>query len=127
MTLLAMPMARNESEEEEEEDDPMISTYHKLLLFPSQIHKLSTIIALMAHERDLVGRLQQAQEEAAGPPLSNSFDWCSQLHYSMDNEIRAVNIKVNPLPTPSTNQFASPFTLQNPLQYYLVYPTYNSY
>ncbi|XP_055866060.1 uncharacterized protein LOC106055129 isoform X2 [Biomphalaria glabrata] len=53
----------------------------KLLLFPSQIHKLTSLLSLFAHLRDLVQRLLEIAKN--GSP-EDSFDWKCQLIYDFN-------------------------------------------
>ncbi len=84
---LPLVIKKEEEEEEEEEVDP---TEIKLVLFPSQIHKISSLIALMAHKRDLLERLQKLPQGE----IAKSIDWKSQLQYQFDKANHGVQVKV---------------------------------
>ncbi|XP_076457719.1 uncharacterized protein LOC143291635 isoform X3 [Babylonia areolata] len=75
---------KEEGEGGEEEEEEM-----KLMLFPSQIHKLTCLLSLLSHLRDLVGRLT---DMAPRQPPATSFDWRSQLLYSFVEETRGVTV-----------------------------------
>lgn len=95
MNISALPVVSQKTEESDptvqlDEVDPVEL---KLMLFPSQIHKIASLIALICHQRDLLQRLQQlhlASNVAAG----DHFEWKSQLHYSFKEEERGVQIQV---------------------------------
>lgn len=72
---------------EEETEEEM-----KLMLFPSQIHKLTCLVSLLSHLRDLVQRLIDMSPRQ---PPAMSFDWRSQLLYFFDEETRGVNVQVS--------------------------------
>ncbi|KAH9514965.1 hypothetical protein Btru_021540, partial [Bulinus truncatus] len=68
---------------EERTDDRAEEVYQKqrekkMLLFPSQIHKLTSLLSLFTHLRDLIQRLVEISNN--GSPDA-SFDWKSQLIY----------------------------------------------
>lgn len=69
---------------EEEED-------MKLMLFPSQIQKLTSLLSLLAHLRDLLQRLIAATPQQ---PPSTCFDWKSQLLYAFTEENHGASISV---------------------------------
>nr|KAG5694043.1 hypothetical protein BaRGS_025622 [Batillaria attramentaria] len=61
----------------------------KLMLFPSQIQKLTSLIAYLSHLRDLLQRLiEMSPRQSPGM----SFDWRSQLLYSFSEENRSVTV-----------------------------------
>ena len=78
--------ANRKGDVEEEMEEEM-----KLMLFPSQIHKLTSLVSLLSHLRDLVQRLI---DMAPGVPPAKSFDWRSQLLYFFEEEPRGVTIQV---------------------------------
>ncbi|XP_070202269.1 uncharacterized protein [Littorina saxatilis] len=61
----------------------------KLMLFPSQIHKLTNLLSLLSHMRNLVQRLIDMSPRQ---PPGMSFDWKSQLLYSFEEENRGVTV-----------------------------------
>ena len=61
----------------------------KQLHLPSHFHKISSLIGLLAHQRDLLQRLEAAQ----GSPRE-SFEWASQLQYRVSSESGNVEVKV---------------------------------
>ncbi|XP_052258855.1 uncharacterized protein LOC127863384 isoform X2 [Dreissena polymorpha] len=61
----------------------------RLMLFPSQIHKLSCLLALLAHLRDYVEMLLSLES----PSPITSLEWRSHLQYRFNKETRAVKIK----------------------------------
>lgn len=64
----------------------------RLMLFPSQIQKLTGLLSLLAHLRDLVQRLIRISSQRS--PAA-SFDWKSQLLYTFGEESRSVTISVS--------------------------------
>ncbi|XP_071095883.1 uncharacterized protein [Haliotis cracherodii] len=70
-----------------EEDD---KTEVKLMLFPSQIQKLTCLLALLAHLRDLIHRLM---ELAATQAPATTFDWKCQMMYNFKEDTKAVTIQ----------------------------------
>ena len=93
MNLLEIPIVakKDEDEDQEEEDKEVdaMSEQQKQLLFPSHIHKISSLIGLFAHQRDLQQRLQASQCTA------ESFEWTSQLQYHFSTESQSVSIQVS--------------------------------
>ena len=78
--------ANRKGDVEEEMEEEM-----KLMLFPSQIHKLTSLVSLLSHLRDLVQRLI---DMAPRVPPAKSFDWRSQLLYFFEEEPRGVTVQV---------------------------------
>ena len=67
----------------------------KLMLFPSQIQKISNLIALLAHQRDVMRRFVETVDNGAvKSSLLESFDWKSQLQYQWNESNLAINVKV---------------------------------
>lgn len=66
----------------------------RLMLFPSQIQKISSLIALMAHQRDLLQRLNAAQEFAK-ESLAEHFMWKAQMQYSYVEDKKSANVTVS--------------------------------
>ncbi|KAK6172547.1 hypothetical protein SNE40_016179 [Patella caerulea] len=62
----------------------------RLLLFPCQIDKLTSILALLAHQRDMISRLIDVSRNASP---AKSFDWRSQLQYSYLTDNKTVKVK----------------------------------
>ncbi|XP_053409232.1 uncharacterized protein LOC123561373 isoform X4 [Mercenaria mercenaria] len=90
MNLAAMSLPPMKKEEEKEEvEEKLEPTEVKLMLFPSQIHKLSCLLSLLAHLRDLVEGLLVMESVS---PLQ-SLDWKSQLQYRFAKENRGVSVK----------------------------------
>jgi dynein heavy chain len=91
MNLAAMSLPPMKKEEEKEEVEEKVEpTEVKLMLFPSQIHKLSCLLSLLAHLRDLVEGLLVMES----PSPIQSLDWKSQLQYRFAKENRGVSVKV---------------------------------
>ena len=80
---------RTPSQQEEEVD----RTELKLLLFPGQVSKIASLIALMAQQRDLCERLQSHVDMGSGD-VTQSFTWLSQLKYDFITGDVEVPIKV---------------------------------
>ncbi|KAL5020323.1 hypothetical protein ScPMuIL_003215 [Solemya velum] len=90
MNILDMPLPTAKKEEEVEEvveEDTLQDV--KLMLFPSQIQKLSTLLALLAHLRDLLQRLSNLKQ----PSVSQSLLWKAQLQYSYKRDSQSVTVK----------------------------------
>ena len=67
----------------------------KMLLFPSQIQKISNIIAMLSHKRNLVQRLIHHREEweALKDPIDN-FDWQCHARVRWDEEQQACKVDI---------------------------------
>ncbi|XP_064650622.1 uncharacterized protein LOC135502065 isoform X3 [Lineus longissimus] len=76
---------------QEEVEEAVDNSDVRLMLFPSQIQKISHVISILAHQRDLLLRLQAAAEDSDN--LDGSFDWQSQLKYIFVEESRDILIK----------------------------------
>ena len=96
MNLMDIPIVPKKDEEGEqdkkEKEDDAESDGLKMQLFPSQIHKISSLIGLHAHQRDLLQRLQTSQGDTR-----QSFEWASQLQYHFSPEPCSVSIEVRTL------------------------------
>ena len=90
LAAMSLPPVKKEGTPIEKKESPADTTDLRLMLFPSQVHKLSCLLAVLAHMRDLVERLLVME---SSKPLS-SLDWRSQLHYRFNKENKAVSIKV---------------------------------
>ena len=93
MNLGMIPIVVKKEEESEEEEEDEQSDL-RLTLFPSQIHKISNLIALLAHQRDLLQRLGEMKEDNANGKIAESLEWRSQMQYLFDTESRIVQAKV---------------------------------
>ena len=80
--------------EVEESIEESESTELKLMLFPAQIQKISSLISLLAHQRELLSYLGQHHKDQSGP-LAEDFLWKSQLQYSFTEDTKQVPIKVS--------------------------------
>lgn len=95
MNLAAMSLPPMKKEEEKDEViEKTEPTEVKLMLFPSQIHKLSCLLALLAHLRDFVEGLLVSES----PSPIQSLEWKSHLHYRFGKENKSVSVKVCILP-----------------------------
>ncbi|XP_022099208.1 dynein beta chain, ciliary-like [Acanthaster planci] len=65
----------------------------QLMLFPGQIQKISNLITLLAHQRDLLQRLIDKQDEMKGS-LLESFDWRSRLRYIWNETSNNLSVKL---------------------------------
>ena len=59
------------------------------------IHKISNLIALLAHQRDLLLRLAELKKGSFNGKVAESLEWKSQIQYLFDTESRIVQAKVN--------------------------------
>lgn len=93
MNIITAPTITSITKEEEEkkEETPVDNSEVKLMLFPSQIQKLSSLLALLAHLRDFIERMIENENDQ----LTSSFDWRSQLKYTFDKDNKSVPIKVS--------------------------------
>lgn len=68
---------------------------NKMLLFPSQIQKISNIIAMLSHKRNLVQRLMEHREEweALKNPTDN-FCWKCHARYRWEEEQQACKVDI---------------------------------
>ncbi|XP_020627063.1 dynein beta chain, flagellar outer arm-like isoform X2 [Orbicella faveolata] len=68
---------------------------NKMLLFPSQIQKISNIIAMLSHERNLVQRLIDHREEweVLKNPIDN-FDWQRHARCRWEEEQQACKVDI---------------------------------
>lgn len=88
--LLPPPTLSSQREGQDTEDSQPEKL--KLLLFPGQIQKLSSLLALLSHLRDLVHRLLASPHTSK--PLQ-SFHWKAQLLYTFSTDTRSVHIQVS--------------------------------
>ena len=65
----------------------------KLLLFPGQVSKITSLISLLSQQRDLCQRLQSHVEKGNGDIMTD-FTWLSQLRYDFEPETIEVSVKV---------------------------------
>ncbi|XP_033641711.1 dynein beta chain, flagellar outer arm-like [Asterias rubens] len=65
----------------------------QLMLFPGQIQKISNLITLLAHQRDLLQRLIDKQDEIKGS-LQDSFEWRSHLRYVWNESTMGLSVKM---------------------------------
>ena len=80
--------ARTESEElkvPKEDTEADDQTQLRLLLFPGQIAKISSMVALLTQQRDLCIRLQEKIDNGA-TNLQTDFIWLSQLIYKIEED-----------------------------------------
>ncbi|XP_078672103.1 uncharacterized protein LOC144911712 isoform X1 [Branchiostoma floridae x Branchiostoma belcheri] len=99
MKTLAPPVSklskgsRKDEEEEEKQTEP---SEMKLMLFPAQIQKISNIIALLAHYKDVLQRFLDDQSDSVGvgSNLVHSFHWRSQIKYNYQEDQKFVSTKV---------------------------------
>ncbi|XP_069115919.1 uncharacterized protein [Argopecten irradians] len=88
--LAAPPITTYNKKEEAKEEAPQGDTADmKLMLFPSQIQKLTSLLALLAHVRDFLERMIEADDTAA----LSGFEWRSHLRFYFSKDNRAVNVK----------------------------------
>ena len=90
LAAMSLPPVKKEGTPDVKEESPMDTTDLRLMLFPSQVHKLSCMLAVLAHMRDLVERLLTME---CSQPLS-SLEWRSQLKYKFNKENKNVMIQV---------------------------------
>lgn len=68
---------------------------NKMLLFPSQIQKISNIIAMLSHKRNLVQRLMEHSEEwEALKNPTDSFDWQCHARCRWEEEQQACKVDI---------------------------------
>ena len=65
------------------------------MLFPGQIHKISSLIALLAHHRDLLRRLHALVDGEAADAMGENFLWKCQLTYTLDKDSRNITVSVS--------------------------------
>ncbi|KAK2150971.1 hypothetical protein LSH36_380g01022, partial [Paralvinella palmiformis] len=80
--------------EEEESIHETDSSELKLMLFPAQIQKISSLISLLAHQRELLSYINHHHKDNGGL-LIDDFLWKSQLQYSFIEDTKQVPIKVS--------------------------------
>ena len=90
LAAMSLPPVKKEGTPQDKEESPIDTTELRLMLFPSQVHKLSCMLALLAHMRDLVERLLVMDSSS----LLSSLEWRSQLQYRFNKETKGVGIKV---------------------------------
>ena len=67
----------------------------KMLLFTSQIQKISNIISMLTHKRSLVRRLLDHSNEWEGlKNPTDSFDWQCHVRYRWDEEQQACKVEI---------------------------------
>ncbi|GFS27875.1 dynein beta chain, flagellar outer arm [Elysia marginata] len=86
----ASAAGREEGQGVEGEEQEVVPPEVKLMLFPSQVHKLTSLLSLLAHLRDLVQRLIDISDQRLP---TESFDWKAQLRYEFEpvNVLTTVN------------------------------------
>nr|XP_022320176.1 dynein beta chain, flagellar outer arm-like isoform X6 [Crassostrea virginica] len=92
MNILNMPLPTIKTTQEEEaakQEEPFDNIELKLMLFPSQIQKLTSLLALMAHLRDFMERMIEAENNDA----FSTFQWNSQLRYYYNKDTKGVTVK----------------------------------
>ena len=57
LDAMSLPPVKKEGTPQEKKETPVDTTELRLMLFLSQVHKMSCMLALLAHMRDLVERL----------------------------------------------------------------------
>lgn len=93
MNILNMPLPTIKTTQEVEAaklEEPIDNSELKLMLFPSQIQKLTSLLALMAHLRDFMERMIEAENNNA----FSTFQWNSQLRYYYNKDTKGVTVKV---------------------------------
>lgn len=71
------------------------SANSKMILFPSQIQKISNIIAMLSHKRNLVEKLIDCGEEwQALKNPTDSFDWQSHARCSWEEEQQTCKVDI---------------------------------
>lgn len=93
MNILNMPLPTIKTTQEVEAaklEEPIDNSELKLMLFPSQIQKLTSLLALMAHLRDFMERMIEAENNDA----FSTFQWNSQLRYYYNKDTKGVTVKV---------------------------------
>ncbi|CAH1797693.1 unnamed protein product [Owenia fusiformis] len=83
---LEVEIQQNREKQQSEETDL------KLMLFPSQIQKISSLISVLTHQRDLLVRLIEKTNES-DTNLEEAFDWRSQLQYKFNTEDLTISVK----------------------------------
>ncbi|KAK3108743.1 hypothetical protein FSP39_014630 [Pinctada imbricata] len=90
MNILAAPItAMKRSEEVEQEEEPLDLLELRLMLFPSQIQKLTSLLSLLAHLRDFMERMIEIESKEA----ISSFDWNAQLRYYFNKDNKSITVK----------------------------------
>lgn len=78
-----------------EQDVTKAQGANKMLLFPSQIKKISNIIAMLSHKRNLVQRLiEHRQEWEALKNPADSFDWQCHARCRWEEEQQACKVDI---------------------------------
>ena len=88
-------VSQRQKKEHPEQDIPKENANNKMLLFPSQIQKISNIIAMLSHKRNLVQRLMEHRQEweALKNPI-DSFDWQCHARYRWEEEQQACKVDI---------------------------------
>eukprot|EP00105_Crassostrea_gigas_P044993 XP_019929141.1 PREDICTED: dynein beta chain, ciliary isoform X4 [Crassostrea gigas] len=92
MNILNMPLPTIKTTQEVEAakmEEPIDNSELKLMLFPSQIQKLTSLLALMAHLRDFMERMIEAENNDA----FSTFQWNAQLRYYYNKDTKGVTVK----------------------------------
>ena len=86
---------KGEPQPQNSEPDGDGNANNKMMLFPSQIQKISNIIAVLSHKRNLVERLIHREEEwQALKNPTDSFDWQCHARCSWEEEQQACKIDI---------------------------------
>lgn len=93
MNLSAMPIVQKKEEEPEVVVKKVEPVEVKLMLFPSQIQKISSVIAAIAQAREKLIRFQRELTEGGATPLCEGHEWKTQFRYTFDAESKGIHIK----------------------------------
>lgn len=86
---------KGEPQPQNSEPDGDGNANNKMMLFPSQIQKISNIIAVLSHKRNLVERLIHREEEwQALKNPTDSFDWQCHARCNWEEEQQACKIDI---------------------------------
>jgi dynein heavy chain len=94
MNLGSIPVSSSRERDQKQPVHQIDSSQLKLMLFPGQIQKISSLIALLAHQRELMTRLDQRHQDS-NLSLVDDFMWKSQLQYYFTNDTKQVPVKVS--------------------------------
>lgn len=98
MNLNALPTAAQPKVKEavsEVVEEEIESEDLKLILFPSQIQKVSSLITVIAQQREKLTVLQDELDKLSQKALlSETLAWRAQFHYNFDEDTHDVHVKV---------------------------------
>ncbi|CAK8694749.1 unnamed protein product [Clavelina lepadiformis] len=80
------------SQKQEETGESTNESDSKILLFPSQVQKISGLISILTQQRDVYASLQEAMKHSSKTELDKVFEWQARLKHVYDKEEMLVSV-----------------------------------